>query len=118
MIERQLRRGDIYWVEWEPARGSEQAGRRPSLVIQEYAGNANPKYPNSIVLAITTKSRGAASQVSLNPSVGNGLTELSFVKCEQVITISKQRLVKHIGTLESADMSRVGLALKKMFELQ
>ncbi len=52
-----LRRGEIWYVDFDPARGSEQAGRRPALIIQNDAGNESARYPNTIVLAMSTKGR-------------------------------------------------------------
>jgi mRNA interferase MazF len=37
-----IRRGDIYWVTFDPIRGREQAGRRPALVISRDSVNAAP----------------------------------------------------------------------------
>lgn len=34
-----VRRGCIYWVDFEPVRGSEQGKTRPALVIQNNLGN-------------------------------------------------------------------------------
>jgi mRNA interferase MazF len=34
-----IRRGDIVYVDLDPVEGSEQAGKRPALVIQNDAGN-------------------------------------------------------------------------------
>ncbi|MBM4463895.1 MAG: type II toxin-antitoxin system PemK/MazF family toxin [Chloroflexi bacterium] len=51
----EIKRGEIYWVNWNPLRGSEQAGIRPALIIQNDIGN---KYsPNTIVASCTTTSR-------------------------------------------------------------
>jgi mRNA interferase MazF len=34
-----VRRGEIYWVEFDPVKGSEQSGLRPALVVQQDVGN-------------------------------------------------------------------------------
>ena len=60
------KRFEIWLVNWNPGRGSEQEGLRPSLVIQTDAGNINPNYPNTIVLAISTKGRLELSLLSLS----------------------------------------------------
>ena len=44
------KRGEVWLVNWNPARGSEQAGRRPALVIQNDIGNE--KAPTTIVAAM------------------------------------------------------------------
>ena len=86
------RRGEIWYVDFSPARGSEQAGKRPALVIQNDAGNTNPRYPNTIVLAMSTKGKRVPFHVRIDPRKSNGLRETTFVKCEQILTTSKTRL--------------------------
>ncbi len=86
------RRGEIWYADFSPARGSEQAGKRPALVIQNDAGNTNPCYPNTIVLAMSTKGKRVPFHVRIDPAKSNGLRETTFVKCEQILTISKTRL--------------------------
>src|SRR5258708_4000479 len=108
-----IRRGDIHWVDWNPARGSEQAGRRPALVIQTDAGNINPKYPNTIVAAISTARARVPTHVQIEPSAANGLREVSCVKCEQLVTISKDRLMGRIGQLDEEDLQRVNGGLQR-----
>ena len=86
------RRGEIWYVDFSPARGSEQAGKRPALVIQNDAGNTNPRYPNTIVLAMSTRGKRVPFHVRIDPARSNGLRETTFVKCEQILTVSKARL--------------------------
>lgn len=113
MAERALRRGDLFWVDWSPARGSEQAGRRPALIVQGDAGNSSTTYPNTIVAAVSTKGREIPLHVRLRPSPRSGLRKTSWVKCEQVMTISKQRLSPEpIGRLDAAELQQVDAALR------
>lgn len=112
------RRGQIYWLNWSPGRGSEQAGRRPALVVQQNTASANPNYPLTIVAAVTTKGRdNVPSHVAIAPTPENGLTAPSYIKCEQVQTVSKERLEGLLGELTEGDMNRVSEALKKVFAL-
>ncbi|MHB9004199.1 MAG: type II toxin-antitoxin system PemK/MazF family toxin, partial [Coriobacteriia bacterium] len=46
-------RGEIYWVNWDPARGSEQKGKRPALVIQNNTGNQLSS--TTIIASLTTR---------------------------------------------------------------
>jgi len=110
-------RGQVWLVDWSPGRGSEQMGKRPALIIQTDAANTNPRYPNSIVLAISTKGHPVTSHVQIQPSAANGLHETSYVKCEQIITISKERLERSLGNLDFADLERVKHALKQVLVL-
>jgi mRNA interferase MazF len=50
-----IQRGQIYEIDWNPARGSEQAGLRPGLVIQNDIANSVSGYPVTIVCAVSSK---------------------------------------------------------------
>jgi mRNA interferase MazF len=110
-------RGQIWIVDWSPGRGSEQLGKRPALVIQTDAANTNPRYPNTIVLTISTKGLPVTSHVAVRPSASNGLREVSYVKSEQVMTISKERLERLLGSLEPNNLEREAIALKQVLVL-
>lgn len=112
-----IKRGEIYWVDWDPARGSEQAGRRPALIVQTNAANTNPRYPNTIVVAVSTSGRAIATHVPLTPSTQNGLPMPSFVKCEQLFTLSKSRLHSRLGQVEPAELAQVDAALRQSLDL-
>ena len=110
--ERRIRRGEIYWVDWSPARGSEQAGRRPALVVQNDAGNTSPTYPNTIVATISSKGREIPLHVRLPRRKGLGLRKTSFVKCEQILTVSKERLsARPVGRASDHELREVDAAL-------
>jgi mRNA interferase MazF len=107
-----IRRGQIWLVDWSPGRGSEQLGKRPALVIQTDSANTNPRYPNTIVVTLSTKGLPVATHIPIEPDANNGLREKSWVKCEQVLTISKQRLNQQWGHLAAAAMNKVESAVK------
>mgnify|MGYP000858800210 FL=1 len=114
MVDRPTpRRGEIWYVDFDPARGSEQGGKRPALVIQNDAGNASERYPNTIVLAMTTKGKEIPFHLLIPPGPGTGLRETSWVKCEQILTISKVRLVgeRPVGRVTREELKRVEVAV-------
>ena len=108
----EIRRGQIWLVDWSPGRGSEQLGTRPALIIQTDAANSNPRYPNTIVLTLSTKGLSVATHVPIEPDTINGLREKSWVKCEQVLTISKERLRQKWGHLSPVAMTKIEAAVK------
>lgn len=112
-----LRRGDIYTVDWNPVRGSEQAGVRPGLVIQNDIANAVSSYPVTIVCALSSKLKGYPSMVRVSPSDGNGLTQVSEVNTAQIMTVQKDRLVTLVGRLSEEDMGQVDAKLAYMLSL-
>jgi mRNA interferase MazF len=116
-MNKQPKRGEIWLLDWSPARGSEQAGFRPALIIQTDAANSNPGYPNTIVLAVSTKGKPIPFHVTLQPNRVNGLTEASFVKCEQVLTVAKDRLVRKLGVIEKGDIQQINRAVRLVLDV-
>ncbi len=110
-------RGEIWWVEWPVGRGSEQHGRRPSLIVQTNRANEAPSYPNTVVVAISSKGIEAPFHIRLDPSRESGLTVSSYAKCEHLWTISKQRLERHLGRVSDDEMRRVDVALRRVLDL-
>ena len=77
---------------------------------------ATPHYPNTIVLTVSTKGKAVPFHVSVNPSAGNGLQQKSFVTCEQILTISKERLIRRLGRLDEERMEAVAMAIRLVLE--
>ena len=103
------KRGEIWLVNWNPSRGSEQAGRRPALVIQNDIGNQ--KAPTTIVAAISTGVKLYPMNVLVEPPEG-GLEGPSIVKTSQILTVAKERLEKRLGRLDPGKMESVDRAIK------
>jgi mRNA interferase MazF len=110
-------RGELWWVDWAPGRGSEQTGYRPAIVVQTDAANLNPRYPNTIVVTVSTRGRDVPTHVRIEPTPANGLRQTSFAKCEQLLTVSKDRLTTCLGRLTPAEMQQVASALHLVLDL-
>ena len=102
------KRGEVWLVNWNPARGSEQAGRRPALVIQNDIGNE--KAPTTIVAAVSGSIRIYPMNVEINPPEG-GLDRPSIIKTSQILTVAKERLEKRLGRLSQDRMRDVDKAI-------
>jgi mRNA interferase MazF len=89
-------RGDIWMVNLDPVVGHEQAGTRPALIVSVDELNHGPAELVT-VLPMTTTERELASRVRV-PKDQGGLWETSYIKCEEVRTISKDRLLRKMGT--------------------
>lgn len=117
MARAEVSRGDLWWVDWSPGRGSEQIGRRPALIVQTDAANRNPRYPNTIVVTVSTKGRDAPFHIPLGATEESGLSSPSFAKCEQVLTISKERLESRLGNVSEDELAQVEAALRLVLDL-
>ena len=51
------------------------------------------------------------------PNSFNGLTEASFVKCEQVLTVSKERLVRKLGVIKEDELQLVNRSIRLVLEV-
>ena len=111
-------RGEIWFIDWSPSRGSEQSGIRPSLILQTEKGNLNDNYPNTIVLTVSTKGKQIPFHVKLKPNQKNGLSDTSYVKCEQILTISKDRLTKKIGRVSEKELKEIEKSVKLVLEFK
>jgi mRNA interferase MazF len=106
------RRGEIWDVNWSPGRGAEQQGTRPALIIQNDRGNSSPSYPLTIVASMSRTERELTLHVRISPTPENGLTDFTDVKCEQLMTIEKSRLLRKRGVITPDEMRRVDNALR------
>ncbi len=111
------RRGEIWDVNWSPGRGAEQRGIRPALIIQNDRGNTSSSYPLTIVASMSRTERELPLHVRIAPSEENGLTDFTDVKCEQVMTIEKSRLIRRRGSITSEELGKVDSALKLSLDL-
>lgn len=106
----EVRRGDAFLVDFSPARGSEQAGLRPALVIQNDIGNRTS--PTTIVAAITTAIHKAYPFLVRLEAGEGGLAKDSVVNAAQILTIDQTRLIKKIGSLSQGKMQDVDRAIR------
>ena len=112
-----IRRGDIYWADLQYGYGSEQGGVRPVLIVQNDVGNRYS--PTTIVVTITTKSKGnMPTHVDIHKDRFNGLKTDSVIVCEQIRTIDKDRLSDKIGHIDNETLFNVLGALKISLMMQ
>jgi len=111
------RRGEIWDVNWSPGRGAEQQGTRPALIVQNDRGNTSHTYPLTIVASMSRTERELPLHVRIAPTEENGLTDYTDVKCEQLMTIEKSRLLRRRGIISSEELSRVDIALRLSLNL-
>ena len=104
-----IKRGDIYWVDWNPSRGSEQKGIRPALVIQNDIGN--DKSATTIVASCTTAPNKPYPFIVNFTSADSGLDKDGSVDLASIITIDKTRLLNKLGQLSQSKMKEVDRAL-------
>ena len=101
-------RGDIFWADLNPAKGREQAGSRPVLVLSHDVFNECSG--TVIAVALTSQPQQAGFPLTLELS-SSKLPKKSWIKISQIRTLSVQRLRKKIGKAspEELDLAIEGL---------
>lgn len=111
-----MRRGDIFWADLDPIRGSEQGKTRPVLIIQNDVGNENS--PVTIIACITSNLARKDHPTNVFISAKEtGLTSDSVVLLNQIRTVDKTRLTRKIGHVPDHRMLEVDAALKISIDL-
>ena len=95
--------------------GREQSGRRPGVVVS--ADALNESQAGVVIVVPTTASRrGLPSHIEMEPGT-SGLDEVSYAKCEDVKSISIERLVARLGIVGEEPMFEVGRVLEFLLDL-
>jgi mRNA interferase MazF len=97
-------RGEIRWADLNPVRGSEQAGRRPVLVLSHDV--FNERSGTVIAVAITSQPPKAGFPLTLELS-SSALPKQSWVKVSQIRTLATERLGNRIGRATPEELQQV-----------
>lgn len=102
----------IWLINFDPEAGREQAGTRPGIVV----GTALAcQLPNDLVFVVptTTTNRG----LSIHPPV-SGLPKPGFAMCDQLKSISRQRLVRRQpGSLPQQEIDTIKFVLRRLIDV-
>lgn len=100
-----MNRGEVWWVEFDPASGSEIRRTRPAVIVSNDI--ANTHLPRVVVVPLTSnvsKLYPGEALVTLNGKKGKALAD-------QIRATDKNRLKTKAGILSKADMSEVEIAI-------
>jgi mRNA interferase MazF len=109
------RRGEVWMVDFSPARGSEQDGLRPAVVIQNDVGNQYAA--TTIVAAITTTIKPYPVTVVVEKGEG-GLPRRSMINLAQLLTLDISRLQRRLGALSDQRMQQIEKAIFASLDLR
>ena len=109
-----MKKGEIWEVFLDPTIGSEQSGRRPSVVI---SGNLANKHLNTVIICpLTSKLKNYHGNLIVNPNSKNGLKRKSEVMSVNVRSISKERFKKKLGQFNDTEMDVIIENLEKIIK--
>jgi mRNA interferase MazF len=108
-------RGEVWLLDLNPTRGREQSGQRPALVVSVNGFNVS-RAGLVIILPITSIRKAVRSHVEVVAPEG-GLKIDSFIKCEDIRSLSKERFIGRWGVVSSATMRAVEERLRYLLDL-
>ncbi len=92
--------GDVIYIDvGNEAKGSEQKGNRPAVIVQNDIGN---RYSSTTIVALITsqEKRYMPTHVIVEPWQ-SGLNKVSTIMLEQIKTIDKSRIISKVGHIET-----------------
>ena len=99
-----LLRGEVRWADLGPARGHEQTGRRPVLILSHDI--FNERSGTVIAMAITSQPQQAGFPLTLEIQT-EGLPKRSWVKISQLRTLAVERIGKRIARLAPEETAHI-----------
>lgn len=115
-----MTRGEVYWADLALRSGSEQAGRRPVIVVSNDGFNQLPAWRSVVVVPMSTsaaQARRGPTAVAI-PGGTAGLPRPGTAVCHQVTTLDRAKLTKRIGLLPHPLLLQVDDGLKAALDLE
>ena len=104
-------RGDVIWADLNPSIGHEQSGRRPVLILSSDV--FNDRSGTVIAVAITSQEPRAGFPLTLSLE-NEELPKRSWVKINQIRTLSVQRMGERITRISPENLARVVAGLNEI----
>ncbi len=112
-----MNQNEIWQVNLDPTIGAEIKKTRPVIIVND---DALGKLPLKVFVPITDWKENytfAPWMIKLTPNKTNGLAKDSSADCFQVRSISKDRFIKKLGTLNEFEMDEIRLGLSKILSI-
>lgn len=95
-------RGEIRWADLGPARGHEQKGSRPVLIVSHDV--FNERSGTVIAMALTSQPQRTGFPLTMELR-SKGLPKRSWLKISQIRTLAAERIGRRVGRLSPEDLS-------------
>jgi len=113
MSRTNIKRGDIFWVDFDPSRGTETRKKRPALICSHDDMNENS---NRVIVAPIT------SNLKKVFAFEYAITNYSFVNgkamFDQLKAVDKSRIESKIGSISFKEMNEVDIIIKMVMGLK
>ena len=110
-----MRRGEIYWVDFEPIRGAEANKRRPAVIVSNDAANAASARLGKGIVTVVPVTSNVARVLSFHvllPAESSGLERDSKAQAEHVRSVAVERLGPRLGVVPAPILDEIDEALR------
>ena len=106
-----MKRGEVWWVNFEPSVGGEIRKKRPAVIVSNDAAN---KFLNRVQVVPLTRHTDRIYPSEAEVTVGGRPNK---AMADQLTTVSKARLTKMINRLATSDMRKIERAIRTQLAL-
>jgi mRNA interferase MazF len=104
---------DLWLVDFGDPYPGEPASHRPALILGP-PETFGPGFPFAIVVPLTTVRRGLSLHVEVEATPDTGLDTTSYVQCELIRSINRNRIVHRLGAVGPDVSNEVTAVIKTL----
>ena len=112
-----MKQSEIWLIDLDPTKEAEIQKKRPAIIVND---DRLGKLPLKIIVPITDwKDRYniAPWMVKIEPTATNGLSKISSADCFQIRSLSQERLIEKLGSIDNTTLLKIKEAVRKVLDL-
>ena len=112
-----MKQSEIWLIDLDPTKGAEIQKIRPAIIVND---DRLGKLPLKIIVSIKDwkdQYEIASWMVKIIPNNSNGLSKISAADCFQIRSLSKDRLIKRLGSIDNTTLDEIKEAISLVLDL-